>query len=87
MLDGIAYESSRPTHMWSVREPQSIIHAAEKAAAAGSFTSAEKLLREVGCPKINLQVRRSNGVAIAFYERLGFALDEVVSLGKRLEHD
>ena len=35
-----------PTHMWSVREPQSIIHAAEKAAASGSFSSAEKLLRE-----------------------------------------
>ena len=35
-----------PTHMWEAREPQSIIQAAEKAAAAGSFTSAEKLLRE-----------------------------------------
>jgi hypothetical protein len=32
--------------MWEAREPQSIIQAAEKAAAAGSFTSAEKLLRE-----------------------------------------
>jgi hypothetical protein len=35
-----------PTHMWEVREPQSIIQAAERAAAAGSFGSAEKLLRE-----------------------------------------
>ena len=35
-----------PTHMWEAREPQSIIQAAEKAAAAGSCTSAEKLLRE-----------------------------------------
>jgi tetratricopeptide (TPR) repeat protein len=32
--------------MWEVREPQAIIQAAEKAAAAGSFSSAEKLLRE-----------------------------------------
>jgi tetratricopeptide repeat protein/DUF2914 family protein len=32
--------------MWEAREPQSIIQAAEKAAAAGSFSSAEKLLRE-----------------------------------------
>ena len=32
--------------MWEAREPQAIIQAAEKAAAAGSFSSAEKLLRE-----------------------------------------
>jgi tetratricopeptide repeat protein/DUF2914 family protein len=32
--------------MWEAREPQSIIQAAEKAAEAGSYTSAEKLLRE-----------------------------------------
>jgi hypothetical protein len=32
--------------MWEAREPQSIIQAAEQAAAAGSFSSAEKLLRE-----------------------------------------
>ena len=48
---------------------------------------AEKLLRAAGCPKINLQVRRGNAAALAFYERLGFAADDVVSLGKRLEHD
>jgi ribosomal protein S18 acetylase RimI-like enzyme len=48
---------------------------------------AERLLREAGCPKINLQVRRTNVAVIAFYESLGFAVDEVVSLGKRLQHD
>ncbi len=48
---------------------------------------AEKILRAAGCPKINLQVRRGNAAVIAFYERLGFKDDEVVSLGKRLEHD
>ncbi len=48
---------------------------------------AEKLLREVGCPKINLQVRNSNAAVIAFYEKLGFAVDEVLSLGKRLQQD
>jgi ribosomal protein S18 acetylase RimI-like enzyme len=48
---------------------------------------AEHLLRLAGCPKINLQVRSSNGVAIGFYERIGFKIDEVVSLGKRLEPD
>ena len=48
---------------------------------------AERLLRERGCPKINLQVRTTNQSVIAFYQRLGFACDEVVSMGKRLVTD
>jgi ribosomal protein S18 acetylase RimI-like enzyme len=48
---------------------------------------AEARLRERGCPKINLQVRRGNEPVLAFYAALGYADDNVVSLGKRLEHD
>jgi|ERR1035441_3999425 ribosomal protein S18 acetylase RimI-like enzyme len=48
---------------------------------------AERLLRAAGCPKINLQVRAANDGAVEFYRRLGYAVDEVVSMGKRLEHD
>jgi ribosomal protein S18 acetylase RimI-like enzyme len=48
---------------------------------------AERLLRAAGCPKINLQVRTSNQDALEFYRRLGYAVDDVVSMGKRLEHD
>jgi len=44
---------------------------------------AEAVLRSLGCPKINLQVRGSNRQAIAFYERLGYAVEDVISLGKR----
>jgi len=51
------------------------------------MAEAERLLREAGCPKINLQVRTSNKEAGAFYQRLGYAIDEVVSMGKRLEPD
>lgn len=50
-------------------------------------TEVEGRLRGFGCAKINLQVRRDNGEAIAFYARVGFAEDEVVSMGKRLESD
>jgi len=46
--------------------------------------AAEVRLRKLGCPKINLQVRRSNQAVIAFYKRLGFVEDDAVSLGKRL---
>jgi ribosomal protein S18 acetylase RimI-like enzyme len=49
--------------------------------------AAENLLRQRGCPKINLQVRMKNQAVSAFYESIGFRQDAVVSLGKRLEFD
>jgi ribosomal protein S18 acetylase RimI-like enzyme len=48
---------------------------------------AEALLREIGCPKINLQVRSSNLGVIEFYKNIGYSVDNVVSMGKRLERD
>jgi ribosomal protein S18 acetylase RimI-like enzyme len=48
---------------------------------------AERVLRAEGCPKINLQVRTSNVDVLAFYRAIGFLQDDVVSFGKRLEHD
>ena len=48
---------------------------------------AERLLREVGCPKINLQIRSSNSEVIAFYNALGYVEDCVVSFGLRLQSD
>ena len=48
------------------------------------MASAEKRLRALGCPKINLQVRRKNTAVINFYQAIGFGEDEVVSFGKRL---
>jgi len=44
-------------------------------------------LQALGCPKINLQVRSSNTGVIKFYQKLGFSVDDAVSLGKRLETD
>lgn len=48
---------------------------------------AERMLREEGCTKINLQVRTSNQAVIDFYKKVGYSMDDVVSMGKRLEHD
>jgi ribosomal protein S18 acetylase RimI-like enzyme len=48
---------------------------------------AEWLLRAAGYPKINLQVRTSNQGVIDVYRRLGYSIDDVVNLGKRLAHD
>ena len=47
----------------------------------------ERLLAAVGCPKINLQIRSSNQTVMAFYKHLGYELDDVISMGKRLTHD
>ena len=44
----------------------------------------EAALIETGCLKVNLQVRSSNMEVIAFYEKLGYALEDRVSMGKRL---
>ena len=46
---------------------------------------AENRLRELAAPKINLQVRARNRGVIAFYESLGYSVDDTVNLGKRLD--
>ena len=49
--------------------------------------AAEQRLAAMGCPKINLQIRKDNLAAIQFYKRIGFAPDAVVSFGKRPVED
>ena len=49
--------------------------------------SVETLIKQKGCPKINLQVRTTNESVIAFYTAIGYGNDNVVGLGKRLEYD
>ena len=51
------------------------------------MNSVETGLREMGCPKINLQIRTGNDKIESFYQKLGFTNDHVVSMGKRLEAD
>lgn len=46
---------------------------------------AERRLRAMGCPKINLQIRTSNDAVVRFYERLGYAVEHRTSMGKRLQ--
>jgi ribosomal protein S18 acetylase RimI-like enzyme len=65
------------------------VNPAHRSAGLGRalMAEAERLLRAAGCPKINLQVRSSNAAVIAFYRAIGFAEDDVISMGKRLERD
>jgi ribosomal protein S18 acetylase RimI-like enzyme len=45
----------------------------------------ERELARLGCPKVNLQVLASNVATVAFYRKLGYAVEERVSRGKLLE--
>ncbi|MDR6867887.1 ribosomal protein S18 acetylase RimI-like enzyme [Microbacterium resistens] len=47
----------------------------------------EEALLALGCPKVNLQVRSSNAQVVAFYEHLGYRIDDTIDLGKRLIAD
>jgi len=51
------------------------------------MAAAEALLKQAGCPKINLQIRETNAEVIRFYEGIGYHRDPVVSMGKRLYPD
>lgn len=51
------------------------------------MAAAEQALAKLNCPKINLQVRSSNEQVVAFYQAMGYATDDVISLGKRLVAD
>jgi ribosomal protein S18 acetylase RimI-like enzyme len=53
-------------------------------AARKLMLEVEQRLLKKGCPKINLQVRESNLEVLAFYDKIGYSTDKVVSLGKRL---
>jgi ribosomal protein S18 acetylase RimI-like enzyme len=44
---------------------------------------AEARLAAKGCQKINLQVRTSNATVVEFYKKLGYVIEERISMGKR----
>ena len=48
---------------------------------------AEHFLIERGCPKVSFCVRRNNEAVLAFYQELGYEIDDIHFLGKRLISD
>lgn len=44
----------------------------------------EQSLKAIGCLKVNLQVVGSNSSVVDFYKRLGFSVEDRISMGKRL---
>jgi len=47
----------------------------------------EERLLQMGCPKINIQVRSGNTGALNFFGKIGYNTEERISLGKRLIED
>jgi len=45
---------------------------------------AEDLLAQMSCQKLNLQIRANNSELQAFYENLGYLVEERISMGKKL---
>ena len=58
-----------------------------KGFAQDMMAEMESRLTALDCPKINLLVRNINVDVIEFYQSLGYAVDQSVSLGKRLIPD
>ncbi|MEP3481926.1 MAG: GNAT family acetyltransferase [Fuerstiella sp.] len=46
--------------------------------------AAESTLIELGCPKVNLQVRSTSSEVVEFYQRCGYQIEDRKSLGKPL---
>jgi ribosomal protein S18 acetylase RimI-like enzyme len=51
---------------------------------AALMRAAEAALAERGCPKVNLQIVADNSAVVRFYERLGYAIEPRISMGKVL---
>ncbi len=79
----IGYDGHRGWINYLAVAPERRVHGHARAL----MREAERLLTLAGCPKINLQIRASNAAVIAFYERIGYGRDDVVSFGRRLIAD
>jgi ribosomal protein S18 acetylase RimI-like enzyme len=79
----IGYDGHRGWINYLAVDPRHRRHGHARALVA----EAERRLLELGCPKLNLQVRAVNAEALAFYRALGYDPDGSVSLGKRLIPD
>jgi ribosomal protein S18 acetylase RimI-like enzyme len=49
------------------------------------MAAAEDWLRQAGSPKIQLMVRADNQAAVGFYQTLGYQMQDVLTIGRRLD--
>ncbi len=56
-----------------------------KGIARELMSALEARLLDYGCTKVNLQVRATNQDVVDFYLELGYAVEDRISMGKRLD--
>lgn len=63
-----------------------VVHPGRRRQGIGRALMAEveRRLERMSCPKLNLQVRASNQQVVSFYRKLGYEVEERISMGKRL---
>ena len=59
-------------------------NARRRGIATRLMRAAESGLKNLGCPKVNLQVRTTSAEVIQFYRAIGYELEQRASLGRRL---
>ena len=58
-----------------------------KGYATKMMSAIEQKLKDIGCPKINLQIRSNNEAVIKFYESIDYFDEHMTSMGKKLSDD
>lgn len=59
-------------------------HQRRRGIGAALMAGVERILLDLGCTKINLQIRPGNEALTEFYRKLNFQIEERVNMGKRL---
>ena len=62
------------------------VHPDHRRSGIGSalMRKVESALMGIGCPKLNLQIRADNEPVKAFYESLGYTVEDRISMGKKI---
>ena len=79
----IGYDGHRGTINYLAVTPA----AQEQGIGGELMRRAEAYLIDLGCPKVSFCVRKDNLPVLSFYDRLGYEIDDVHFLGKRLITD
>lgn len=79
----IGYDGHRGTINYLAVTPT----AQEQGIGGELMRRAELYLIDLGCPKVSFCVRKDNLPVLSFYDRLGYGIDDVHFLGKRLIPD
>ena len=74
-------------HRWTINYLAVTPAAQEQGIGGELMRRAEAYLINLGCPKVSFCVRKDNLPVLSFYDRLGYEIDDVHFLGKRLIAD